>query len=197
MRSPPAGDRKRCGPGERGIRKAARTLRAGGVIAYPTEAVFGLGCNPRDTRALKRLLRLKRRHAAKGLILIASELRQLRPYLSRVEPDILERVLATWPGPVTWLMPAAPGVPWLLRGRHRNLAVRVTAHPVAKALCHAAGTAIVSTSANISGSAPARSASEVVSRVGGGLDYILDGPVNRRSSPTRICDARTGRVLRP
>ncbi|MCG6870134.1 MAG: Sua5/YciO/YrdC/YwlC family protein [Gammaproteobacteria bacterium] len=176
---------------------AARALRGGGVIAYPTEAVFGLGCDPLDPGALRRLLRLKQRDAAKGLILIASGFRQLRPYLAPIPAEILARIHRTWPGPVTWLMPARPWAPRLLRGGHETLAVRVTAHPVASALCRAAGMAIVSTSANLSGGPPARTAAEVRAWFDGRIDYLLDGPVDRRASPTKIYDARSGRLLRP
>lgn len=167
------------------------------MIAYPTEAVFGLGCDPLDPGALRRLLRLKQRDAAKGLILIASGFRQLRPYLAPIPAEILARIHRTWPGPVTWLMPARPWAPRLLRGGHETLAVRVTAHPVASALCRAAGMAIVSTSANLSGGPPARTAAEVRAWFDGRIDYLLDGPVDRRASPTKIYDARSGRLLRP
>jgi len=176
---------------------AARTIRKGGLVAYPTEAVFGLGCDPRNTNALRRILRLKRRDASKGLILIASSFYQLRPYIAAAPEDVLARVRTTWPGPVTWLMPARPWVSQLLRGRHESVAVRVTAHPVAAALCRAAGMAIVSTSANISGGAPARTPGQVRARFGTRVDYVLSGPVDRTASPTRICDVLTGRVQRP
>ncbi|MEA3411933.1 MAG: L-threonylcarbamoyladenylate synthase [Pseudomonadota bacterium] len=191
------GDRAIRAPGGRSLLAAARTIRKGGLVAYPTEAVFGLGCDPRNTNALRRILRLKQRDASKGLILIASSFCQLRPYITAVPEDVLARVRTTWPGPVTWLMPARPWVSQLLRGRHESVAVRVTAHPVAAALCRAAGMAIVSTSANISGGVPARTSGQATARFGARVDYVLSGSVDRTASPTRICDLQTGRVLRP
>lgn len=180
-----------------GFNQAVAALRSGGVVAYPTEAVFGIGCDPSSEPALRRILAMKERPASKGLILIASDRQQLAPYLGPVPAEILARMTATWPGPVTWLVPALPQVSRLLRGEHDGLAVRVTAHPVAVRLCREAGTAIVSTSANPGGQPPARSLSEVRTYFGDQLDCCLDGPVNEKTSPTEIRDARTGRIVRP
>lgn len=177
--------------------EAARAVREGGLVAYPTEAVYGLGCDPCDEPAVLRLLELKQRGAEQGLILVAAELEQLRPYLGRTPPAMLARARRTWPGPVTWLMPAAAGVPWWLRGSHATLAVRVTAHPEAAALCRAVGDALVSTSANHHRQPPARTALQVRRRFGGEIDYVLNGAVGPSQRPTEIRDAATGRVVRP
>lgn len=178
------------------LKQAARVLRRGGIVAYPTEAVYGLGCDPRDRDAVRRLLRLKGRRAGKGLILIAAEFAQVERFLVPVGPDIMQRVLATWPGPVTWLWPARPEIPHWLRGSHQSLAVRVTAHPLAVALCREAGMALVSTSANRSGRPPARTALTVRRSFGDALDFILPGPVGGLARPTEIRDALTGAVVR-
>ena len=175
---------------------AARAVRAGGLIAYPTEAVYGLGCNPRHERTVKRLLALKRRSASKGLILIAADFAQLEPFLQPLSPPDRVRLEATWPGPQTWLIPARPGVPRWLRGRHDTLAVRVTAHPLAAALCRSCGHPLVSTSANISARPPARSALAVRRQFGQDLDYVLPGPTGGAAKPTAIQDLRTGQVWR-
>jgi L-threonylcarbamoyladenylate synthase len=175
------------------LAKAARLLRAGGVIAYPTEAVFGLGCDPRNRAAVQRLLRIKRRSAAKGLILIAASVNQLSPYVT----DIPLAARASWPGPRTWLLTPRPGVPRWLTGRHARIAVRVTAHALARDLCLAAGMALVSTSANRAGQAPARTRREVLRRFGRSLDYVLPGRCGRRRRPTAIVDAASGAVVRP
>ena len=113
------------------IRRATAAIRHGGVIAYPTEAVYGLGCNPLDWDAVQRLLDLKQRPIDKGLILIASEFDQLRPFIIEPAQEIMAPVFSSWPGPTTWLLPAAPRVPKWLTGRHRSIAIRVTAHPLA------------------------------------------------------------------
>lgn len=175
---------------------ACRALAAGGVIAYPTEGVWGLGCEPLNTQAVERLFRLKRRPAHKGVILIAGEFAQISPFLAHVPKPSLKPVLATWPGPVTWVLPAEPWVPDHLTGGRRTLAVRVTAHPVARALCRAYGGPIVSTSANVSTRPPARTALEVMRRFGDGVDYILPGATGGLRGPTPIRDFATGAQVR-
>jgi len=178
------------------IRQAVRAIHGGGVIAYPTEAVFGLGCDPLDAQAVMRLLALKGRPAKKGLILIASSLEQLQPYLAPLTPALKRKLGATWPGPVTWLLPVRPETPWWLTGDHDTLAVRVTAHPLAAELCRAAGTPLVSTSANPAGHRPARDALAVQRMFGDGLNYILHGATSGQNRPSEIRDARTGTVVR-
>lgn len=178
------------------IANAARRVRAGGVIAYPTEAVYGLGCDPEDGAAVLRLLELKERAIGKGLILIASQFAALQRYLAPIDAMQLKKLQRSWPGPVTWVLPARPATPVWLRGRHSTLAVRVTAHPIAAALCNACGGVLVSTSANISKRPPARSALGVRRRFGTCLDYIVNGPLGGLDKPTPIYDAATGRVVR-
>ena len=178
------------------LRAAARMVRAGGLIAYPTEAVYGLGCDPRNARAVRRLLALKRRSPRKGLILIAADFAQLMPYLQPLTPADRTRLDATWPGPYTWLIPARPDVPRWLRGRYETLAVRVTAHPLAAALCRACGHPLVSTSANFSGRPPARTALAVRRQLGERIDALLPGPTGGAAQPTEIRDLRTGRRVR-
>lgn len=178
------------------LRMAARTIHAGGIIAYPTEAVYGLGCDPNNAEALQRLLAIKQRPAHKGLILIAADFAQLAPFLQPLcaaDQAILD---ATWPGPCTWLVPALPSTPNWLRGRHDTLAVRVTAHHLAAALCQACGHALVSTSANISNRPPARTALAVRRQLGKQLDAVVAGATGGALNPTVIRDLRTQRQLR-
>jgi L-threonylcarbamoyladenylate synthase len=181
---------------ETAVLDAARILRAGGLIAYPTEAVFGLGCDPHNEAALTRLLSLKDRPQEKGLILIAADEAQLEPWVEALPADVAARVRSSWPGPVTWLIPARPGVSALLRGAHASLAVRVTAHPLAAALARAFGGALVSTSANPSGEPPAREIEALRARFGDAIDYYLAGPLGGRERPSEIRDALTGEILR-
>jgi len=176
--------------------RACRELLAGGLLAYPTEAVFGLGCDPWNEAAIRRLLALKRRPERKGLILIASEFQQLRPFLAPMSVAMKRRVNAEWPGPVTWLLPARPGLPRWLRGGHRSIAVRVTAHPGAAALCRAYGGALVSTSANRSGSPPCRDVHCVRRVFGADIGFILPGRVGDDVTPTQIVDAASAAVIR-
>jgi L-threonylcarbamoyladenylate synthase len=178
------------------LSRAAQALAAGGVVAYPTEAVYGIGCDPWSDRGLRRIMRLKRRASSKGLIVIAAAPRDLEGLVIFPDPEVEGRVLATWPGPVTWVLPACPGLPYRLTGGRRSLAVRVTADPVAAALCRRAGP-LVSTSANPSGCIPARSAAEVRRYFRAGLDFIVPGVLGGGGSVSEIRDALTGAVLRP
>ena len=178
------------------LRLAARVIARGGLVAYPTEAVYGLGCDPWNRAAVLRLLALKRRDPAKGLILIAARPAQLVPFVESVSPDRMAAILASWPGPNTWLLPARAGTPDWLRGRFATLAVRVTDHPLAAGLCLAYGGAIVSTSANVAARAPARAAAEVRRGLPHGLDLIVTGACGGSDRPSTIRDGRTGRVLR-
>ncbi|MFO1351053.1 MAG: Sua5/YciO/YrdC/YwlC family protein [Gammaproteobacteria bacterium] len=175
---------------------AARILKAGGVVAYPTEAVFGLGCDPRDEAALQRILAIKQRSWRKGMILIGADFGQLEPWLAPLSAEQRARIEPTWPGPVTWLMPARADVPRWLRGAHPVLAVRVTAHAPAAALCRAAGFPLVSTSANISRRPPARSALAVRRQLGKLIDAIAPGAVGGAARPSEIRDLASGRVMR-
>jgi L-threonylcarbamoyladenylate synthase len=179
------------------LRLAARMLRSGGVIAYPTEAVFGLGCSPQDPAAVARLLALKGRAASKGLILIAAALKQLLPFIAALPPQRAAEIRASWPGPTTWVVPARPDVPPWLSGGRGTLAVRVTAHPGAAALCLACRSALVSTSANRTGAPPAHTAIAVRRELGEAIDYLLPGRCGPRRRPSRIIDALSGAILRP
>ena len=175
------------------LAQAARIIQKGGVVAYATEYCFGLGCDPRNRAAVLRLLRIKRRPVQKGLILIAAGVNQLAPYVD----DIPASVLATWPGPHTWLLEPREGVPGWITGDHARIAVRVTGHPQAAALCKAVGMAIVSTSANRAGGEPTRRFRDTVRRFHGEVDYILPGRVGDAPAPTPIRDAITGELIRP
>jgi L-threonylcarbamoyladenylate synthase len=178
------------------LRRAVATVRGGGVIAYPTESVYGLGCDPLEQGAVERIYELKQRDAAKGLILIASDVAQLLPFMAELPADILAKLKASWPGPVTWVVPAAASLPHWLAGGRNTLAVRVTAHPIASALCRELDMALVSTSANRSGRPPARTALAVRNQLGDGVDEIVPGAVGGLNKPTEIREALTGKVLR-
>jgi L-threonylcarbamoyladenylate synthase len=176
-----------------GLQHAARILKQGGIVAYATEYCFGLGCDPFNRDAVLRLLRIKRRPVKKGLIVLAADTGQLTPYIEAIPAP----VLASWPGPHTWLLLPRPGVPGWITGRHAKIAVRVTAHAQAAALCHAAGMAIVSTSANRAGEVPARTDRAVARRFGKQVDFILPGNVGKAPAPTPIRDAVTAELIRP
>ncbi|PJG58737.1 Sua5/YciO/YrdC/YwlC family protein [Aeromonas cavernicola] len=178
---------------------AVTALQQQGVIAYATEAVFGLGCDPDSELAVQRLLAIKQRPVEKGLILIAANVAQLQPYidLNTLTADQWAQVEASWPGPFTWIMPARATTPAWLTGQFASLAVRVTAHPQVAALCQAFGKPLVSTSANLTGEPPARQVAEFSPSLANQLAYILPGTVGGQASPSQIRDARTGAIIRP
>jgi L-threonylcarbamoyladenylate synthase len=178
------------------IAEAVAALRQGGVVAYPTEAVYGLGCDPSDADAVARLFALKQRPATQGVLLIAADFAQVEKFIGPATADAIARVRASWPGPQTWVLPRSPLTPAWLAGAHAGIALRVTAHPLAAQLCRAFGAAIVSTSANRHGEPPARSAAEVRSAFGDELAYILDGPTGGLERPTPIRDATGGEIIR-
>lgn len=180
------------------IAEALSALHRGGVIAYPTEAVWGLGCDPFDEAAVLRLLALKRRDVAKGLILVAADLAQLEGLADwgALAADRRAATLASWPGPHTWIVPANARLPRWITGAHDGVAVRVSAHPVIVALCNGFGGAIVSTSANRAGAPAPRMPSDFDDAVRTGIDAMVAGETSGLARPTPIRDARTGAALR-
>lgn len=180
------------------LESAVRALRQGGVIAYPTEAVWGLGCDPFDQAAVVRLLDIKQRPVAKGLILIAGALAQLDGLIDwgALAPDRCDEVRASWPGPHTWVMPATAVVPRVITGDHDSVAVRVSAHAPVVALCAAWGGVLVSTSANLAGQPAATGIDQLDPALLAKIDAVLAGDVGGRATPSTIRDARTGRILR-
>jgi L-threonylcarbamoyladenylate synthase len=177
---------------------AAALVRRGGVLAYPTEAVFGLGCDPHNQTAFDRLFALKQRPPTQGVLLIASDFAQVERYidLAAVPAKVMAQVRASWPGPNTWIFPRSEAVPAWVAGSHAGIALRVTAHEPAAALCRAYGGALVSTSANPHGEPPARSPDVASGYFGPALDGLLDAPVGDQQNPTMIRDALSGAIIR-
>jgi L-threonylcarbamoyladenylate synthase len=176
-------------------RSLAAHLKRGGVIAYPTESCYGLGCDPRNRRAVQRILKLKRRPQRKGLILIASDYHQVVPYIQPLTPAEQLRLQQDGAQAVTYLMPAKPSCPRWLRGEHASLAVRLTAHPFARTLCRSAGSALVSTSANRSGMRAAKTYAEC-RRMFGERVWVLRGRVGKRKRPSTIKAWGGDRIVR-
>ena len=178
------------------VQQAAQAIRAGAVIAYPTEAVWGLGCDPWDEEAVERLLMLKGRSVDKGLILIADNIRQFN-FLFEDFPELwMDRMASTWPGPNTWLVPHRNQLPQWITGVHETVALRVSDHPLVRDLCALVGP-LVSTSANPQGRPAARSRIRVEQYFRGQLDLILGGNLGGRKNPSVIRDLATGSVIRP
>ncbi|AJY52165.1 L-threonylcarbamoyladenylate synthase [Halomonas sp. KO116] len=175
---------------------AINALREGGVIACPTEAVWGLSCDPENDEALAHLMRMKERDPAKGVILVAASIEQFQPWLSQLPLAMHAPLAASWPGPNTWLVPDNGRSHGLVRGAHERVALRVTDHPLMKALCEAFGGPLVSTSANRSGEPPAMSAAEITSIFSDEVAYVVKGELGGNAKPSTIRDLATGKVMR-
>ncbi len=168
-------------------------FRNGGVFAYPTEAVYGLGCDPDNQPAVEKILRLKQRPVDKGLILIASDFSQVEKYLQPLNKDQLKLIE---PSQTTYIYPAKETAPKWLTGNFDSLAVRISKLPIIQELCSTLDSAIVSTSANLSGQDPAKTMSEVNSVFNGKIDAILDGKTGELLTPTEIRDSISGKIIR-
>jgi len=184
---------------ERDLSAIVQILHQGGIIACPTEAVWGLSCDPHNESAVMHLLALKQRPIAKGLILVAATVEQLNGWIQLDELPAQRRqaVLASWPGAHTWAVPAVAErtYPWLT-GDHNTLAVRVSDHPLLQALCLAWGGPLVSTSANHSGQMPVRQRQDLDHSLLQQIDALLDGVVGNLVQPTPITIASTGQKVR-
>lgn len=179
------------------ITHGARVIASGGVIAHPTEGVFGLACDPASRAALERVMRIKQRDASKGVILLAHCPDALQPYCAELEPNMTARLTKTYPHPTTFIVPAAPGASDLLTGGRSTLAVRITTHDLSLTLCRTLEHPIVSTSANRGGEPPARDAITVRETLGDDLDLIVDGELGDAQGPSAIIDIVTGQIVRP
>ena len=178
------------------ISGAIEQLREGNIIAYPTEAVYGLGCDPSNKDAIRKLLKIKAREESAGFVLIASNLDQLQPWIAAVEPNLVKRAMRRWPGPTTWLFPRAKEVADMVAGQHTTVAVRITAHEPSRKLCMAFGSALISTSANTHSAQPARSVAEVKDYFGNQLGGILVGALGSAQQPSEIRDLVNGNIIR-
>jgi len=178
------------------LQAALSALHSGGVIACPTEAVWGLSCDPDNQSAVTRLLELKNRPLAKGVILVAAAQSQLKFLLAGLPEEQRQTLSASWPGPATWLLPHRGLVPPWIHGEHDTVAVRVSDHPVVRALCQAWGGPLVSTSANPAGSRPAVALFQVRRYFGDRLDCLLPGAVGGEAQPSVIRDLASGKTIR-
>lgn len=180
------------------IKEAAEVFFQGGIIAYPTEAVFGLGCDPDNELAVKKLLAIKQRPAHKGLILLAANYSQLLPYLNdnAIGQDNRDKVLSRWPNAITQVLPANINISPLLCGNFDSIAVRITDHADVVALCQQTNKAIVSTSANLAGENPAITWQQVEQQLGDKVDFILKRQTSGLLKPSTIINGLTGKVLR-
>lgn len=177
------------------IKMAVETVKKGGVIAYPTEGVYGLGCDPFNETAVNRILSLKQRTRDKGLLLVGENWRSFKSLVDSIPAKKLDDVLSHWPGPITYLFPASDKAPTWITGDHHSIALRLPDFELVQELCKKTGP-IVSTSANIATHPAAMSAAEVIHYFPDGIDFIIDAPLGGMNKPSSIIDALTGDILR-
>lgn len=174
--------------------EALQYLKRGQVIAYPTEAVYGLGCDPFNEQAVEKLLALKHRMMAQGFIVLIADWPQLFPLIGKLPDVLLDKVRESWPGPVTWVFPKSALIPHWLSGQHESIAIRMSAHPVARRLC--LNGPVVSTSANTSGRIPAIDLAALRLQFPHGIDAVIVGELGDEKQSTGIYDVLTGARLR-
>jgi len=180
------------------ITQAVSALQAGRVVAYPTEAVYGLGCDPMNEQAVADIWKLKQRPDGMGLIVVGSSWQQLVPYMSLLDEQHHAKLVSSWPDALTWIVPAAENTPHWLTGGRDTIALRWTLHPDVCALCDAFGGAIVSTSANLHGQPPCVSADCVALAFAAQEAFagVLQGELGGNPKPTPIRDLMTGAWIR-
>lgn len=186
-----------CKDQEAQIQTCVQALKQGRCIAYPTEAVWGLGCDPNHEQAVAEILRLKRRPVEKGLILAADDISAFSELIADLPADIVGKMHASWPGHVTWLVPHNSRVPAFVSGDSDKVAIRVSAHPIVRALSEGFAGPIVSTSANPAGSAEARTSDQVRAYFNAEERLVYaPGSVGAEQKPSTIIDALSGDILR-
>jgi L-threonylcarbamoyladenylate synthase len=181
---------------QQSLKTAAGVLYAGGVIGYPTEGVFGLGCDPFNADAVGRILAIKKRPVEKGLIVIADSIERLTPYLQELTVEHISLLQNHWPGPYTFVIPHNGKLPGWVTGDRDTVAVRVSNHPTARAICKEFGRPIVSTSANYSGRPSLITALQTQAVLGDQLDYLVKGRVQTPGKASQIIDLLSGAQFR-
>lgn len=178
------------------IRDAASIIRRGGIIAYPTESCYGLGCDPGNSWAVRRILHIKRRKKEQGLILVSDHISRVMRYVKFFPVATRQEILASWPGACTWLLPARKSVSGWVVGNHASIAIRISRHHGVRALCRNAGMAIISTSANRARRKALRTAESVYLEFGSEVDCIMEGEIGTDTRPSVIRDAVSGAIIR-
>lgn len=178
------------------IQQASHCLKQGGIIAYPTESLFGLGCDPFNQQSVMRLLELKKRPIEKGLILVAANWQQIEELILPLPEQRLKLIKDSWPGFVTWLLPCTDKIPSWIHGQHQTVAIRISANPLIQQLCLDCQQPLVSTSANQHGQPALYDAQSIETVFANGIDYILQGEIELAGKASEIRDGLTGEIIR-
>lgn len=179
------------------INRLGKAVQRGAVFAYPTDTIWGFGCHPLHAAAVHRILHIKQRSVSKGLILLASELSQLQPYLKKnLNHQEINQLEFISEQPTTWLVEASEDCPNWLRGQFPTIAVRLTSHPFVQRLCHTINAPLVSTSANRSGCPTIRNAVQARRQFGSELDFIVEGFSPGGKKASRIKSLASDQIIR-
>ncbi|MEC7885498.1 MAG: L-threonylcarbamoyladenylate synthase [Pseudomonadota bacterium] len=168
----------------------------GKIVAYPTESVFGIGCDPENEKSINKIIAIKNRSKQKGLIIIADEVKKLSKFIHKDYLDLFIKKSDIESKPTTWIVPSSKHVLNLVKGEDSSVALRITQHPIASRICKYSNKAIISTSANISSKTPAKNSNEILMQFGEEIDIIVDGRVGDSIKPTQIVDLITNKVIR-
>ncbi|OUR77251.1 tRNA threonylcarbamoyladenosine biosynthesis protein RimN [Marinomonas sp. 42_23_T18] len=171
-------------------------LNKGGIIAYPTEAVWGLGCDPKNQAAVIKLLNIKSRPMSKGMILVAGDDTHLAPWLKHLPITLQTKLLASYDSPTSWIVADQNISPNWIRGDHQSIALRLSQHTGVQALCQAFNGCIVSTSANPAGLAPALNMRQVLNYFNGQIDAVFDSPLGQAKQPSQIKNLLDDQLIR-
>jgi L-threonylcarbamoyladenylate synthase len=177
------------------LNRFAHAVSQGAIFGYPTDTIWGFGCHPLIARSVDRILQIKNRNPAKGLILLSSKLEYCAAYVG-LDCEQLEPVRSSTDHPTTWLVPASRECPIWIRGNYPTVAIRITRHPFLKFLCDQLEAPIVSTSANRSSKATVRNSLQMRKQFGEELDFIISGFATGSNRPSEIKSLLSGTILR-
>jgi len=179
---------------ERQVKRAAEVLGNGGIVVYPTETVYGIGCDPLNREAYSRILRLKGRDESRPMLLLACSVAQVEEFAGGL-PDVVSRLADVfWPGPLTMVFRPEKRLPDYLYGPGDGVAFRVSPHPLASLLAFEFGAPVVSTSANRTGEPPLTTYSDALREFGDRVDVVLEGSGEMNGAPSTVVDLTSGEV---
>lgn len=173
------------------LREASAVLAGGGVIAFPTDTVYGLGCDLMNAGAVRRVYRIKDRPEGMPLIAMFAEQSQWRQVAASLPSGVDVLMGHWWPGPLTLIVPACTGIPEAVLGGGTTIGMRIPDHPVALALLQACRSPLATTSANLSGRPPACTAAEVATQLGDAVDLVIDGGLCPGGTASTVLDCTT------
>ena len=181
------------------LEEAATLIRAGGIVAVPTDTLYGLAADPFSAAVVERVFAVKGRSSERALPLIAADIEQIEKWLSPIPPAGRRLAAVYWPGPLTLLVARPAALPAAVTGGLEHVGVRVPAHAVARELCRACGRPLTATSANPSGAPASADPGEVARTLGEGIGLLLDAGPTRGGPPSTIVDVsgREVRLVRP